>query len=215
MLYIYTLNITKIDDSLFRKWLLTIPVNIRQEILQYKFVKDQKLKLFGKLLVKKYCLTMNFPFNWDDWQKSSLGKPYINNGSEFNISHSGDTVIVAFGEKPIGIDIEQIKPIDIKSVSHFFHPIEINFINNAFDCTEAFYKVWTRKEAYLKAKGVGMIENLNRTNCLPHIISDETQWKLETLNMLEGYQISICIPEEVNVPMKIADVTEDFRVALT
>ena len=54
------------------------------------------------------------------------------------------------------------------------------------------------------------MEKLNTTNCLPKVVNDSINWRLETLPLLEGYQLSICMPEEINEQMNIVDVTESF-----
>ena len=90
-------------------------------------------------------------------------KPYINDIS-FNISHSGDYVVLAISKKAIGIDVEIIK-------NHFdYDPLaEVCFTQNErklITNLENFYTFWTRKEAILKATGEGLIDNLLDIECI-------------------------------------------------
>ena len=96
------------------------------------------------------------------FQYTSHGKPFIENcGIEFNLSHSGDWVLLAFTRMAeIGIDIERIRPMhDMRDVARE------NFAAPEFDAWEAtserdripaFYRCWTRKESFIKAIGEGL-----------------------------------------------------------
>jgi len=94
------------------------------------------------------------------------GKPYlppVQNPTDlrFNLSHSGELALFAFTiGRDLGIDIEQIRPDrstrDI--AERFFAPREVDALFALPDeqHTDAFFRCWTRKEAYIKAKGAGM-----------------------------------------------------------
>ncbi len=80
---------------------------------------------------------------------------------QFSLSHSGDLILIAVSRDwPIGIDVEQIIPPDDfpRLVEQFFSPNE----NAAFRAlpesqrAAAFFAGWTRKEAYVKALGIGV-----------------------------------------------------------
>jgi 4'-phosphopantetheinyl transferase len=97
---------------------------------------------------------------------SSLGKPGLITRSsssliEFSVSHSGDRALFGFcRERRIGVDLEYVRR-DIDTIGlakRFFSPDEFRQINNlaATEQCEAFYRTWTRKEAYLKACGEGL-----------------------------------------------------------
>lgn len=94
------------------------------------------------------------------------GKPYLPPDQNpidlrFNLSHSGELALFAFTiGHDLGIDVEQIRPDrstrDI--AERFFAPREVDALFALPDeqHTEAFFRCWTRKEAYIKAKGEGM-----------------------------------------------------------
>ena len=96
--------------------------------------------------------------------KNKYGKPYLlQNKLElyFNLSHSNNLAILAIAKNhPVGVDIEQIiqfenlEPI----VKRFFTKNEYkNFISLPKNKRlVAFYEIWTRKEAYIKAIGKGL-----------------------------------------------------------
>lgn len=95
---------------------------------------------------------------------SETGKPFIAGPVSFNISHSGDWVVLAFGrERQIGVDVEKIKPkLDVLAIAaRYFTPTEIEFIEAAADQRSAFFQLWVRKEAYVKACGSALFRELS------------------------------------------------------
>lgn len=95
------------------------------------------------------------------------GKPYVKHGSlQFNLSHSHDVVAIGFARNnELGIDIEELRPIaDSASIADkFFNREEIDAIAKAPPSIthKVFLDIWTRKEAILKAAGVGITDGLN------------------------------------------------------
>lgn len=106
-------------------------------------------ELTAKKLVAEFLCTDIVSINL---LRAESGKPYIeNNPAYISISHSGDFVAAAVSHKPIGIDIEVIKEKDLEFTKKIFCDSDLEFINNSEDKLTAFYKIWTAKEAYLKA----------------------------------------------------------------
>lgn len=99
-------------------------------------------------------------------QYNRYGKPLIN-GIDFNISHSGNYVVLVIGNSEIGIDIEYKKERNIELIEKFFTEQEQQFIKSANDPLLAFYQVWTLKEAYLKAVGKGLYKKLSSFTIFP------------------------------------------------
>jgi 4'-phosphopantetheinyl transferase len=99
------------------------------------------------------------------FEYSTKGKPHIRgeslDGVQFNISHSGDAVaiIVSRGRK-VGIDVEKIRDDipDLELAKRFFSYAEAAAISRVHGLKRAefFLKIWTRKEALLKATGEGI-----------------------------------------------------------
>ena len=98
-------------------------------------------------------------FTENEWGKPELAGTV--GTISFNVSHSGDLVLVAFAVgRQVGVDVEQIKPgFPVDEVApRFFAPGEIEALN-AYDGdekTRAFFRIWTRKEALIKAVGKGL-----------------------------------------------------------
>ena len=88
------------------------------------------------------------------------GKPFLPEYPDFhfNITHSVRTVACAVDDAPIGIDVEELRPVNLKIAGRFFTPAEQAFIlaHPAAEQQAAFYHIWTRKESYLKWLGKGL-----------------------------------------------------------
>lgn len=106
------------------------------------------------------------------------GKPYLVHHPEiqFNLSHAENMAVCAVTLKqPIGVDVEYIKKeIDVLPLAkRFFLPEEYAYLAqfSGAKLQAAFFKLWTRKEAWIKARGLGLHEELIKFNALenhPH-----------------------------------------------
>jgi 4'-phosphopantetheinyl transferase len=183
------------DPSYLNQGLALLPGDQRHCILRYRRHSDQLLHLTGRLLVRQYLLQAGQPFLWSDWQESSAGKPFLSNGPCFNISHAGNQVVVAFSQRAVGVDIELEQEVDTASLTRYFHPAEQEFIRAAASPTNAFFTLWTRKEALLKAVGVGIAEQLAAHNCLlPWVSMQHTDWHLHSVPTQAGYFMALATP---------------------
>ena len=85
----------------------------------------------------------------------------------FNVSHSHDVALIAVTRRgEIGVDIERIRPFanDLGMAERYFSPREtalLRALTGPQRC-EAFFHAWTRKEAFLKASGIGLSYGLER-----------------------------------------------------
>jgi 4'-phosphopantetheinyl transferase len=85
----------------------------------------------------------------------------------FNLAHSENLALIAVTRlAPVGVDVEQIRPVDDagKLVERFFSPRENALFQQLSSDLKniAFFNLWTRKEALLKATGEGIAHSLNR-----------------------------------------------------
>jgi len=93
------------------------------------------------------------------------GKPALADTAEdvrFNLSHAGDYALIAVTlGRDVGVDIEQVRPIDVATLAkRFFSPLEARKLLALPH--EAFFRCWTRKESYIKALGTGLSFALDR-----------------------------------------------------
>jgi 4'-phosphopantetheinyl transferase len=126
-------------------------------------------------------------------------KPFVKNPDfsvRFNISHSGQWVVVALAKHELGIDIEKVdSAFDYSNlIREHFSVAEQQFVSHAEVPVDAFYLLWTRKEALTKAEGRGLHENLKSVSALgEYAISGahEKNWKIRSFRLSPEYPVSL------------------------
>ncbi|HWQ90508.1 MAG TPA: 4'-phosphopantetheinyl transferase superfamily protein, partial [Clostridia bacterium] len=143
------------------------------------------------------------------------GKPRLDgrqakSGLHFNLAHSHDLALVAVTRLgPVGVDIELIRYLEEldELVSRFFSPREaVAFYRlPADDKPVAFFKLWTRKEAWLKATGEGIAHSLSQVEVsflpgepaqllrVPHSHAPVQGWSLDNLAPAAGYAGAVAV----------------------
>lgn len=142
----------------------TLSNNDIDELKSIKNKQTYKTKKIGLYIVKK-MFEQNLGWSNNDYNivKNKHGKPFCNrkNGLMFNISHSGEYLIVGFSNKTdLGIDIEKHKKGDkyMNIANRFFHTLEIESLNKVFgeERERLFFDFWALKESYVKYVGIGI-----------------------------------------------------------
>lgn len=131
---------------------------------------------------------------------------------DFSVSHSGAIVLLAVGRGPVGIDVEEIRG-DVayeQIASRFFSAAEREALESLPPASRqrAFFDCWVRKEAYVKAKGIGLAMDLGgfTVSLLPaepaRLIScsafprDAARWAMHALSPAAGYTAAV-VAEDV------------------
>ena len=143
-------------------YLRRLPSSLQFKIQRYRKTKDVQRVLFGKLLLQNGLEELSdTPIELDQLECSKTGKPYLKDAPDFNLSYSGDYVLCAINTQGrIGIDIEQIRPIDLNDYSFLFHGEVFRSIRQATDPAGAFFENWTIREAILKAEGTASTDEV-------------------------------------------------------
>ncbi len=121
--------------------------------------------------LKSYCMLMELLQEWARMTGSKVadrpifdynefGAPHIDGGPFFSISHCRDAIAVVVNDAPIGIDVESIRQLNDTLVRKTMNAAEQEYIFNSKYPSYCFAQLWTRKEAYLKFKGTGIINDL-------------------------------------------------------
>lgn len=90
---------------------------------------------------------------------NAYGKPELIEGQvHFSLSHSGDLAALAVAAFPLGVDIEIMRPVSRDLPERYFSVAERTGLHDLADepWREAFFRCWTRKEAVIKALGLGL-----------------------------------------------------------
>ena len=144
----------------------------RERAAEFHFDRDRDRFLIGRGVLR--CLLAHYlcvPPSQPQFTINEHGKPELQDNPQslrFNVSHSGDQALFAFClERDIGVDIECRRPdLDAEKITRlanrFFTPGESQTLNSLEETEKqaAFYRLWTRKEALLKAIGTGVAGGL-------------------------------------------------------
>lgn len=159
--------------------LLEIPtseVECLQEILvdeeierarKFYFEKDRRHWIIAhavlRVLLGRYLNIhpRSLRFLTNDYGKPSIAHPLAGTRLHFNLSHSGDLALYAFAyDRHIGVDVEYMRPgIEYRELAtHHFSSCECAALSTlpADAQEQAFFLCWSRKEAYIKARGKGL-----------------------------------------------------------
>jgi 4'-phosphopantetheinyl transferase len=135
------------------------------------------------------------------------GKPFLvapQSTLHFNAAHSGGMGLVAVADGcEVGIDIETVDPErDMEPIAHrYFRPEEYAALSRLRDMERArtFTAVWTRKEAYLKARGTGIRGGLASFSVTvpptpPRLVHgmDRGVWSMAEINCGSEYAATVC-----------------------
>lgn len=119
------------------------------------------------------------------------GKPTVA-GIEFNLSHSGDLGVCAIAEgRRVGVDVEASREIPeaLELADRWLAPEERALVVGAApgDRSEAFLRMWTRREAHAKALGVGIADGS------PPELPDPATWEVHALELPRGWVGSLVL----------------------
>lgn len=194
----YTSFHTPLHTAAFADYLNAFPFEIQKKILRFRKWQDAHASLFGKLLLKKGLQDLHKDANLFAMKYTGYGRPYFENGIDFNISHSGNHIVCAFADRgSIGIDIEEVKPIAVEDFKGIFIEEEWLNILVADDPSRTFFRYWTAKESIVKALGIGLNAPLKQVH-----IREETAslggsiWYCKNISLFENYMLHIAFDQK-------------------
>lgn len=191
---------------------LSLDEKIRAE--RFYFEVDRNRFITGRGLLRSILssyLKMDpsqIEFVYGQYGKPALKMGLGNKTLEFNLSHSKDLAVYGFSwNRKIGIDVENVQPMpDFDSFAeHFFSRHETAFINSLSgkEKEQAFFKIWTCKEAFLKANGSGLTVQINQVEI--SLVAEE----VVALSTIDG-----CREQAAHWCFKIFNPFPDYQVAL-
>ena len=163
--------------------------------------------LRGILARYLHCEPRQVIFSVGEFGKPDLVPPQE---LDFNLSHSGNVALIAVARhRRVGIDVERIRPdMEVESIAgRFFSPAEISeLMTLPLDQRPVgFFNGWTRKEAYIKAHGLGLSLPLDSfdvslTPGKPTALratrpesGEADHWTLVSINAAPGYAGALAI----------------------
>jgi 4'-phosphopantetheinyl transferase len=190
---------------------------------RYRYNKDRNqftiARAWLRRLIGKYLGddTASVRFQFSEKGKPSLPGPHANS-LEFNVAHSGNVILLAFARgRRLGVDVEQIRTdfTTDEVAERFFSAAERRSLRNLAPAVryEAFFRCWTRKEAYIKATGDGLSLGLDQFDV--SLLEEEPakllatrpdpfeaeRWTMHHLNVKPGYAAALVCERTMNLPL--------------
>ncbi|MBR1692512.1 MAG: 4'-phosphopantetheinyl transferase superfamily protein [Lachnospiraceae bacterium] len=151
------------EEENFRYYYGMVSPQRADKVDRMHFRKDQELTLLAGLVLREGLLRKGICYDDIQVAYGEYGKPYLSGCDkkvEFNLSHSGERVIGIFDEAPVGCDVESHNLARLEVAKRFFHPDEYEALALTGDARketeDLFYRIWTLKESFMKACGLGM-----------------------------------------------------------
>jgi 4'-phosphopantetheinyl transferase len=145
----------------------------RDKAQRFHFSADAERHIIGRALARRLVgHLLEVQPTALHFREDTFGKPQIvdaqnSRGLRFNISHSGDLVLVALTlGREVGVDVEQIDPtVELEEIAaHMFCPGERDDLMSLppDQKLRGFFRCWCRKEAFIKASGKGLAMPLDQ-----------------------------------------------------
>lgn len=133
----------------------------RSRAERFRFDRDRRRFMMRRAIARRVLGgIVDVPPQALDFVENDYGKPVLVGGPCFSLSHSADLMMIAVADRPVGCDIERIDPsIDWREIaSGLFGAGELRALEALPEhaARRAFFDCWARKEAFVKALGLGL-----------------------------------------------------------
>lgn len=159
---LYLLNTDRFNDPIvFDDAYAQMDPERQKKIDAFKFPKDKKLSLGAGFLLKNALSEIGI--NDFSIEKRERGKPYLTGHEDifFNLSHSGNMVLLGLSGKEIGVDIEAEKEFKDSLINYVFCDDEKSLAKELtkslnLSPDQVYTRLWTAKESVMKYCGMGI-----------------------------------------------------------
>ncbi len=184
-LYIADISKLNIDSALAR-----VSEYRRQKTLRLRDYESKRQSLGAELLLYR-AMNAGKPFTYSLGEN---GKPQLDDGRCFSLSHSGSYAVCAVSDCDIGVDIELPHKDSLRLARRFFTGSEYERIAASDNPDELFCQLWTIKESFIKATGKGLSTPLSSFEAADKI------GEYRTAHFKHGgYHLAVCVKcEEIS-----------------
>ena len=222
MIYTYYIDVTQFEDEeLFQEKLNLLSPYRQQKIALLKHEKDKNRSLGAGIALDHALETYGLrergiEYEFGEWGKPSLKyQPNIH----FSLSHSGDYAICSIGDKPMGNDIELIRPGRLKVADRFFAKEELDWmyaVQDEEEITRRRFRIRTLKESYLTATGKVISLPLGESAVVLYEAQEKIRvrhtfnakyYHMKEYGEIPGYRVAVCCEESRDAAYNMLPVT--------
>ena len=128
----------------------------KEKLARITAPKAYALSLGAELLLMAALQELNGPMPPLEVICGEGGKPALQDGPEFSLSHSGERVLCALSDEAVGADLQQLRPCNPALARRFFTGAEEAWLEEQRERDQAFSLLWSLKESYVKFLGSGI-----------------------------------------------------------
>ena len=168
MITVYLTDIHEMPDPLDAPALIRpLTEERRDRILRCRRAETRRLGCAAGLLLA--AVLPAYGLNPASLLKGPQGRPLSPGTTDFNLSHSGEGAILAVSDHPVGCDLERLRIPPASFARRFFSDEEQRWIcgQSGMRQAEAFFRIWTARESYLKLTGEGLTVPLHAFSAVP------------------------------------------------
>jgi 4'-phosphopantetheinyl transferase len=198
----------------------------RRKTDRFRFARDRQLCLIARVLVRT-TLSRYDPVRASQWRfrANRYGRPAVETPASslrFNLSHtSGLVVCLVSRDREVGVDVEPRSRTGawLDLASRFFSAPEATALRqvNAMDRPRRFLEYWTLKEAYIKARGMGLAIPLGdfsfdlpprhpddvRIRFAPALDDNPARWQFGVRQLGEHHLVATAVEADAGTPVTI------------
>ncbi|OCL27882.1 hypothetical protein U472_04335 [Orenia metallireducens] len=222
---VYAVKQEEIDDFRLKSLIPYLSEKRKDKISRFLRQEDIYHSIIGEILVRKLvCEKLDLKNNQIIFENNNYGKPFLKGYDNlyFNISHSRRWVVCAISEREVGVDIEEVKAIDLNIAKRFFSKKEYEELMTKNNQLSYFYNLWTLKESYIKAVGMGLSIPLNQFTIIDRdkniFLEDQNRSGLYTFKKYKidrDYKMASCVKgklqEDELIISSVNEIINDFK----
>ncbi len=161
MLMLYSFDVSAMSDDDFLRMYQESDKSRKLKVDRLKKEPAKKLSVAAGMLARR-GIAHHFGMQPQDitFRRDHNGKPYAEGlDIHFSLSHSANLAVCAISDKPVGIDVEKVRSVNMRVAQKWFTPKEQYYIfSDKRKIQKRFFEIWTKKEAYVKRLGTGICE---------------------------------------------------------
>jgi 4'-phosphopantetheinyl transferase len=215
--HVWRIELEQPDDFL-EKSRATLELDELERAARFHFEKHRRRFIAGRgflrEILSRYLETKPgaLKFLYGPYGKPALAGEHERSSVRFNMSHSHNAALLALTEaKQIGVDVEHIRA-DFATediARRFFSCVEVDSFNAlpGEEQAAAFFRCWTRKEAFIKATGKGLSQSLDSFDvtlapALPAALvrvedDDASRWSMSDIDVGTDYAAALVVEGSV------------------
>jgi 4'-phosphopantetheinyl transferase len=211
---LWAVPLVRSDDGL-RQDLAVLTADERARAERYVFPRDRRRFAVGRASLRRILSSaLGCPVDTVLLSTDPRGKPYLpGHPCHFNLTNSGELALVAVSREVVGVDVEQLRPLkDLRGLAaSCFSLAEQHALARQPDQIAGFFRIWTRKEAVIKAIGEGLGFPLQRFTVSAGLSADLIEllgvtappWILSHEAPAVGYISAVATPSQARVSRRL------------